>query len=76
MSIQNLNTTRPNATAYLNNKIKKPQKRRSRPDSGCSANGWIDGWMDGKVVYIFGALCILAEAHAHGTWRLKKSNSN
>jgi hypothetical protein len=26
--------------------IKKPQRRRTRPDLGCRAIGWMDGWMD------------------------------
>jgi hypothetical protein len=25
--------------------IKKPQNRRPRPDLGCRAIGWMDGWM-------------------------------
>jgi hypothetical protein len=26
--------------------IKKPQRRKPRPDLGCTAVGWMDGWMD------------------------------
>jgi hypothetical protein len=26
--------------------IKKPQRRRLRPDSGCRAIGWMNGWME------------------------------
>jgi hypothetical protein len=32
-------------TACLNNKIKKPQKRRPRPDLCCSTIGWMEKWM-------------------------------
>jgi hypothetical protein len=38
-------------TVCVNNKIKKPQKKRQRPDLGCSATGWMK-WNNSQTPFV------------------------